>query len=215
MKRRSGSGDCAIKPIVKSSKKCKEETCLCIEKAEYAEKNLMLLEPCEPTSLHPQFTQKDPTRLLQQLIHEGKSIFPYIFLRVPVHLLKGLRWEAGGSACNSCIVKSNCVLYLNLEATLLGSKQIQVPVDWCYLKQRSQGVLWAISDPSVKHRCSDRFLVAIFTPFTLKCAWLPRKTAAGSCRVNFAVALQLLCSSSALTYLPVPWRRIALPPLPI
>lgn len=37
--KRSGSGDCAIKPIVKSSKKCKEETCLCIEKAGYTAKN--------------------------------------------------------------------------------------------------------------------------------------------------------------------------------
>lgn len=61
MKRRSGSGDCAIKPIIKSAKKCKEETCLHIEKAEYTEKNLMLLEPCEPVSLHSQFAQKDPT----------------------------------------------------------------------------------------------------------------------------------------------------------
>lgn len=60
MKRRSGSGDCAIKPT-ESSKKCKEETCLHIEKTEYTEKKLMLLEPCEPVYLHPQFTQKDPT----------------------------------------------------------------------------------------------------------------------------------------------------------
>lgn len=216
MKRRSG-GDCTIKLIVESSKKCKEEICLCIEKAEYTEKKISHAARALWTCIFAStvYPKRPPVTTLKTNTWGGKAFsFFFFFLRVPVHLLKAPCWEAGGSACNSCTVKSNCVLYLNLEATLLGSKQIRVPVDRCYSKQWSQGVLWAIPDPSIKRRCSDRFLVAVFTQLALQRAWLPRQTAAGSCRVNFAVALQLLCSCSALTYLPVPSGRLALPPLP-
>lgn len=101
-------------------------------------KKLMLLKPCERVSLYPQFTLKDLTWLLQKLRGKmrGKA---FSCIWVPVHILKGQCWEAGGSACNSCITKSNCILYLNLDATLPGLKQTHVP-DWCCLKQQSWGV---------------------------------------------------------------------------
>lgn len=55
--RRNGSGDYAIKPIAESSENARGKLVFPPQRAEYTEKNLMLLEPCEPVSLYPQFTQ--------------------------------------------------------------------------------------------------------------------------------------------------------------
>lgn len=79
---------------------------------------------------------------------------------------------------------------------------MQFPVDPLVQTALTQGVLWAICGPAVQHRCPERFLVAC------RCAWLPG-TAAGRCRVPFAVALQLLCSYQLLPTSPFPGQGLS------
>lgn len=163
-RRRNGSGDYAIKPIAESSENARRKVGflpqeLNILKKSYAARALWTCTFVSAvySSPHKWLLQKNSSKR-----REG-SFFPAFFKQECLFTSIKERAEKPVAVPGTAVQLNQliCALDRNLEATLLGSKQIKNPVGRCYLKQRSQGVLRAISNPSVKHRCSDRFLVII------------------------------------------------------
>lgn len=162
-RRRNGSGDYAIKPIAESSENARRKLGflpheLNILKKSYAARAswTCTFVSAVYSSPHKWLLQKNESKR-----REG-SFFPVYFKQEC--LFTSIKERAEKLvAVPGTAVQLNQLICSGLKSWsyLTWFETDKNPVGRCYLKQWSQGVLRAISNPSVKRRCSDRFLVII------------------------------------------------------